>query len=57
MEPYKFKKILGRFAKKNIEGRDIINWKKIKSIMKEEKFIIDGRYILKDVTNEKITYL
>ena len=30
LEPYKFKKILGRFAKKNIDGGDIINWKKIK---------------------------
>ena len=30
LEPYKFKKILGKFAKKNIDRGDIINWKKIK---------------------------
>ncbi len=30
LEPYKYKKILGKFAKKNIDKGDIINWKKIK---------------------------
>jgi len=34
-----------------------LNWKEIKRIMIDEKFIIDGRYILKNIEEEKITYL
>jgi UDPglucose 6-dehydrogenase len=33
-----------------------LDWKEIKN-MKGEKFIIDGRYILKNIKNEQITYL
>ena len=35
----------------------LLNWKKIEKIMIDEKFIIDGRYMLKDIIKEKITYL
>lgn len=34
-----------------------LDWKEIKKTMVNEKFIIDGRYILKDKIEEKITYL
>ena len=34
-----------------------LDWKEIKKNMKGEKFIIDGRYILKNIKNEQITYL
>jgi UDPglucose 6-dehydrogenase len=35
----------------------LLDWKKIKTIMIDEKFIIDGRYILRGITDEKIVYL
>ena len=35
----------------------LLNWKKIEKIMIDEKYIIDGRYMLKDIIKEKITYL
>ena len=35
----------------------LLDWEKIKTIMIDEKFIIDGRYILKGITDEKIVYL
>ena len=34
-----------------------LDWKEIQKIMVDEKFIIDGRYILKNIIEEKITYL